>query len=49
MQQEGSDPTHVPVLFLTHQAVESNVRAAIAEIEKLDIIKAPTQIIRIEE
>jgi homoserine dehydrogenase len=49
MQQEGSDPTHVPVLLLTHQAVESNVRAAIAEIEKLDIIKAPTQIIRIEE
>ena len=42
---EGS----VPVVMLTHEAVERNVRAALAEIDKLDIVVAATRTIRVEE
>lgn len=43
-QTEGA----VPIVMLTHEALESNVREALAEIERLDVVLAPTQIIRIE-
>lgn len=42
---EGS----VPIVMLTHEALESDVRAALNEIDKLDVVKAPTQLIRIED
>lgn len=38
----------VPIVMLTHEALESNVRKALAEINRLDIVRAPTRLIRIE-
>lgn len=43
-QMEGA----VPIVMLTHEALESNVQRALWEIDKLDVVMAPTQIIRIE-
>jgi homoserine dehydrogenase len=48
VQKEGSAPGHVPVILLTHEAIEKNVRAAVAEIDKMDFVRARTQLIRIE-
>jgi hypothetical protein len=36
----------VPVIMLTHKAVEKNVRDALAEIEKMDFVKKKTHVIR---
>jgi homoserine dehydrogenase len=49
IQHEGVSPESVPVVMLTHPALESNLRTAIAEIEKLDIARETTQVIRIEQ
>lgn len=38
----------VPIVMLTHEAKERSVRQAVKEIDRLDIVKAPTQLIRIE-
>ncbi|MGC8718810.1 MAG: homoserine dehydrogenase [Thermodesulforhabdaceae bacterium] len=38
----------VPIVMLTHEAKERAVREAIKEIDQLDVVKAPTQLIRIE-
>jgi homoserine dehydrogenase len=43
-QTEGA----VPIVMLTHEALESNVQKALNEIDRLEIVLAPTQIIRIE-
>jgi homoserine dehydrogenase len=47
MQKEGSVENCVPVIILTHTAIEKNVRIAISEIEKMDFIRKKTQVIRI--
>ena len=39
----------VPIVMITHEAVESNVRNAMEEMNRLDVVLAPTQIIRIED
>ncbi len=39
----------VPIVMLTHEALESNMQKAMAEMNELDVVKAPTQIIRIED
>lgn len=39
----------VPIVMLTHEALESNVRKALAEMDRLDVVLAPTQLIRIED
>lgn len=49
MQKECGASEAVPVVILTHTAREMNLQDAIAEIEKLDMVKDKTQIIRIEE
>ena len=49
VQKEASAKEFVPVVMLTHEAQEKNLQKAIIEIEKLDIIKQKTQIIRIED
>jgi homoserine dehydrogenase len=49
MQKEGAGTDGVPVLFITHNASEQGVRKAIAEIEKEKYVRAPTQVIRIED
>lgn len=38
----------VPIVMITHEALESSVQEALAEINKLDVVLAPTQVIRIE-
>ena len=38
----------VPIVFVTHEASESNVAAALNEIDKLDVIQKETLLIRIE-
>jgi homoserine dehydrogenase len=47
MQKERSAENCVPVIFLTHKALEKNVRGALREIEKIEFIKKPTHVIRI--
>jgi homoserine dehydrogenase len=47
MQKEGGGENCVPVIILTHKAVEKNVRAALIEIEKMEFIKKKTHVIRI--
>ncbi|MDR0331373.1 MAG: homoserine dehydrogenase [Chitinispirillales bacterium] len=48
MQKEGSGADSVPVIIITHSAVERGVRKAIGEIEKEQYVRAATQVIRIE-
>jgi homoserine dehydrogenase len=43
-QLEGA----VPIVMLTHEALESSVQHALAEINHLDVVAGPTQVIRIE-
>ncbi len=38
----------VPIVMLTHEAVESSVQQALAEINRLDVVAGPTRLIRIE-
>ncbi|MGV8075526.1 MAG: homoserine dehydrogenase [Syntrophobacteraceae bacterium] len=38
----------VPIVMLTHEAIESNVRKALAELDRLDVVQGPTRLIRIE-
>ena len=45
----GDATDSVPVLMQTHPASESSLRAALASIDRLDDITAPTRLIRIEE
>jgi homoserine dehydrogenase len=47
MQKEGGGENCVPVIILTHKAVEKNVRAALVDIEKMEFIKKKTHVIRI--
>jgi homoserine dehydrogenase len=49
MQKEGAGEARVPVIIITHRAMERGVRKAIREIEKEAFVRAPTQVIRIEE
>ena len=39
----------VPIVMLTHEAIEKNVIRALDEMKKLDVVLAPTQLIRIED
>jgi homoserine dehydrogenase len=39
----------VPIVMLTHEALESDVQKALAEISELDVVEPPTQLIRIEQ
>jgi len=49
MQKEGFPERGVPIVILTHDSTEKNLRAALANIEKMDYIKHPTQVLRIED
>ena len=44
-QAKGS----VPVVMLTHEAMERDVQLALAEIDKLQVVTAPTRLIRVEK
>lgn len=49
IQKQDNPHKAVPIIMLTHKAKEKSVRKAINKIDKLDVIKKPTLIIRIEE
>ena len=39
----------VPIVMMTHHARESNVRAAVAEIDGQDIVREPCLYMRVEQ
>ena len=43
----GSDA--VPLVMMSHEAVERNVRKALDEIDRMDCVAGPTMVIRVEE
>jgi homoserine dehydrogenase len=47
LQKESTENSCVPVIMLTHNAVEKNIRCALKEIEAMDFVKSKTQVIRI--
>ena len=48
--QKGRDAAEaVPLVMMTHEALESNVRSALAEINTMDCVAGPTMVIRVEE
>ncbi|HOK55821.1 MAG TPA: homoserine dehydrogenase [bacterium] len=49
IQKQDNPEKAVPIVMLTHKAKEKNVKKAIKEIDKLDVIKNPTVFIRVEE
>ncbi len=48
-QKERDQEKFVPIIMITHEACERNIRKALSEIDKLKVIKSPSQIIRIED
>ena len=38
----------VPIVMITHEAREKDVQEALAKMSRLDVVLAPTQVIRIE-
>lgn len=48
-QKERSKGNIVPIVMLTHDAIELNLRKALSRIDRLDLIKPPSQLIRIED
>jgi len=48
IQPERQIGGSVPLVFMTHEACEADVRKAIAEIDRLDVVKEQTRFIRIE-
>jgi homoserine dehydrogenase len=48
MQKERSAGNKVPIVMLTHEAYEAGMQKALAEINKLDMIKEKTVLIRVE-
>ncbi|MBW2434635.1 MAG: homoserine dehydrogenase [Deltaproteobacteria bacterium] len=50
MQQKGRKTNgSVPVVMISHVAKEADVRKALAEIDRLDVVGQPTMLIRIED
>ncbi|MDA8308974.1 MAG: homoserine dehydrogenase [Deltaproteobacteria bacterium] len=46
--QKGRHADSVPLVMVTHEALESSVRKALDEIDNLDVVLGPTTVIRIE-
>jgi homoserine dehydrogenase len=49
VQRDAVEGESVPLIFVTHDASEAGLKAALAEIEAMDFIRSPTRLIRIEE
>ncbi|MCM8787013.1 MAG: homoserine dehydrogenase [Candidatus Omnitrophica bacterium] len=47
-QKERNKGRLVPIVMLTHEAYEANIRKAINKIDTLSVIKSPSQVLRIE-
>ena len=48
-QKERKKGKIVPIVMLTHEAKEENIKKALHKIDTLSIVKRPSQIIRIED
>jgi len=48
IQKDRKEGGNVPIVMLTHEATDKNVRKALKSIDKLDMIKPPTVLIRVE-
>jgi len=48
IQKERREESSVPVVMMTHEAREGNMRQALQEIDQLDVVTAPTICIRVE-
>jgi homoserine dehydrogenase len=49
VQPHRHEAEAVPIVFMTHAAEERNVNAALAEINKMDVIRDETLLIRVED
>jgi homoserine dehydrogenase len=49
MIQTGRSGEYVPIVIITHEATERDVRAALTEIDAFDIIREKSNLIRIED
>ena len=49
IQKEPHDTDTVSLMMLTHKALEKNMKAALNEILKLEVVKGGAKLIRIEE
>ena len=49
LQKGRAEAEAVPVVMMTHEARESDMREAISEIDRLPVVAAPTVVIRVEE
>ena len=49
IQHKSRDNGNVPLVMMTHIAEEGNLKKALAEIKRLDIIKDHTKFLRVEE
>lgn len=47
IQEESDGGDFVPVVMTTHLAREGNLQTAVSEVDRLDVVRAPTQMIRI--
>jgi homoserine dehydrogenase len=48
LQKERHDVAAVPVVMMTHEALERNMRAALEEIDRLAVVAGPTVMLRVE-
>ncbi len=48
IQPERHEADAVPIVLMTHDAKESNINQALAEIDQLEIVQQPTRLIRVE-
>lgn len=48
-QKERNKGKFVPIVMLTHEAKEEDLKRALAKIDVLDVIEGPSQLIRIED
>ncbi|WP_029917807.1 homoserine dehydrogenase [Pelobacter seleniigenes] len=48
LQPESHEADSVPIVLMTHAALEADISQSLAEIEELDIIVQPTRLIRVE-
>jgi homoserine dehydrogenase len=49
MMQTGRSGDYVPIVIITHEAAEQDILAALTEIDRFDMIKEKSKLIRIED
>ena len=48
VQPEGHAVDTVPIVIMTHEAKEADIRVALDEIDQLEVVHEPSHLIRIE-